>query len=47
MFAMTAIRGIGRRFSNLICKKADIDLSKVRFDVQLLYRHPFVVPNRY
>merc|ERR1711935_1069672 len=28
MFAMTAIRGIGRRFSNLICKKADIDLSK-------------------
>ena len=29
MFAMTAIRGIGRRFSNLICKKADIDLSKV------------------
>ena len=30
MFAMTAIRGIGRRFSNLICKKADIDLSKVK-----------------
>ena len=28
-FAMTAIRGIGRRFSNLICKKADIDISKV------------------
>merc|ERR1712110_371888 len=27
-FAMTAIRGIGRRFSNLICKKADIDISK-------------------
>lgn len=29
MFAMTAIKGIGRRFSNIICKKADIDLSKV------------------
>merc|ERR1712061_901074 len=28
MFAMTAIKGIGRRFSNIICKKADIDLSK-------------------
>nr|CAB3254308.1 40S ribosomal protein S18 [Phallusia mammillata] len=28
MFAMTAIKGVGRRFSNLICKKADVDLSK-------------------
>ena len=27
-YALTAIPGIGRRFSNLICKKADIDLSK-------------------
>jgi len=27
-FAMTAIKGIGRRFSNIICKKADIDTSK-------------------
>ena len=28
MFALTAIKGIGRRFSNVICKKADIDMSK-------------------
>lgn len=28
MFALTSIKGIGRRFSNLICKKADIDLDK-------------------
>eukprot|EP00743_Colponemidia_sp_Colp-15_P000039 GILK01000047.1.p1 GENE.GILK01000047.1~~GILK01000047.1.p1 ORF type:complete len:156 (-),score=25.60 GILK01000047.1:166-633(-) len=28
MFALTAIKGIGRRFSNLICKKAEIDMNK-------------------
>ena len=28
MYAMTSIKGIGRRFSNLICKKADVDMSK-------------------
>ena len=28
VYAMTAIRGIGPRFSTLICKKADIDLNK-------------------
>ena len=28
MYAMTKIKGIGRRFSNLILKKADIDLNK-------------------
>merc|ERR1711892_597173 len=28
MFAMTAIRGIGRRFSNLICKKPDWFLNR-------------------
>lgn len=28
MFAMTAIRGIGRRFSNLACKKAEVDMRK-------------------
>jgi SpoVK/Ycf46/Vps4 family AAA+-type ATPase len=25
MFAMTSIKGIGLRFSNIVCKKADID----------------------
>lgn len=28
MYALTAIRGIGRRFSNLVCKKAEVDLKK-------------------
>ena len=27
-FALTSIPGIGRRFANLICKKADIDIGK-------------------
>ena len=28
MYALTAIRGIGRRFSNIVCKKGEIDLNK-------------------
>lgn len=28
MFAMTAVKGIGRRFSNVVLKNADIDLDK-------------------
>lgn len=28
MYALTAIKGIGRRFSNVVCKKADVDLNK-------------------
>ena len=28
MYAMTAIKGIGRRFSNIVCKKAEVDLRK-------------------
>eukprot|EP01110_Echinostelium_bisporum_P005177 TRINITY_DN22718_c0_g1_i1.p1 TRINITY_DN22718_c0_g1~~TRINITY_DN22718_c0_g1_i1.p1 ORF type:complete len:164 (-),score=53.23 TRINITY_DN22718_c0_g1_i1:46-510(-) len=28
MFALTAIKGCGRRFSNMICKKADVDHNK-------------------
>lgn len=28
MFALTQIRGIGRRFSNVVCKKAEIDMGK-------------------
>nr|GMD87113.1 40S ribosomal protein S18 [Ipomoea batatas] len=28
MFAMTSIKGIGRRFANICCKKADIDMNK-------------------
>merc|ERR1712032_1703020 len=28
MFALTAITGVGRRFSNIICKKAEVDVNK-------------------
>lgn len=28
MFAMTAIKGIGRRYANVVCKKADVDITK-------------------
>lgn len=28
MYALTRIKGVGRRYSNLVCKKADVDLSK-------------------
>jgi len=28
MYALTAVRGIGRRISNITCKKCDIDLNK-------------------
>lgn len=28
MYALTKIKGVGRRYSNLVCKKADIDLNK-------------------
>lgn len=28
MFALTSIKGVGRRFANLVCKKADVDMNK-------------------
>ena len=28
MYAMTSIKGVGRRFSNICLKKADIDMTK-------------------
>jgi len=28
MYALTRIKGVGRRYSNLVCKKADVDLTK-------------------
>ena len=28
MVALTQIKGVGRRYSNLVCKKADVDLNK-------------------
>jgi len=28
MYAMTSVQGVGRRFSNIVCKKADVDMDK-------------------
>ena len=28
MYALTSVKGVGRRFSNLICKKAEVDPNK-------------------
>ncbi|KAI3892631.1 hypothetical protein MKX03_023250 [Papaver bracteatum] len=28
MFTMTSIKGIGRRFANIICEKADVDMNE-------------------
>eukprot|EP01111_Echinosteliopsis_oligospora_P014156 TRINITY_DN526_c0_g1_i2.p2 TRINITY_DN526_c0_g1~~TRINITY_DN526_c0_g1_i2.p2 ORF type:complete len:129 (-),score=30.57 TRINITY_DN526_c0_g1_i2:98-484(-) len=28
MYALTAIKGCGRRFSNIVCKKAEVDINK-------------------
>merc|ERR1712225_185368 len=28
MYALSKIKGVGRRYSNLVCKKADVDLTK-------------------
>jgi len=28
MFAVTSIKGVGRRYANVVLKKADIDLTK-------------------
>ena len=36
MYALTKIKGVGRRYSNLVCKKADVDLNK---------RYAHILPN--
>ncbi|KAL8680872.1 MAG: hypothetical protein Q9186_002991 [Xanthomendoza sp. 1 TL-2023] len=33
MYALTKIKGVGRRYSNLVCKKADVDLNKRAGDI--------------
>ncbi|KAJ7868417.1 hypothetical protein B0H13DRAFT_2236648 [Mycena leptocephala] len=33
MYTLTEIKGVGRRYSNLVCKKADIDLNKCAGDL--------------
>lgn len=42
MYALTKIKGVGRRYSNLVCKKADVDLNK-RYVVDASSPSPFTV----
>ena len=45
MFALTSIKGIGRRFANLVCKKADVDMNKrYRFFLLLLFYNIYFLP---
>jgi hypothetical protein len=37
MYALTKIKGVGRRYSNLVCKKADVDLNKRYANTCFLY----------
>lgn len=39
MFALTQIKGVGRRYSNLVCKKADVDLNK-RYGISRKHQTP-------
>lgn len=41
MFALTSIKGIGRRFANIVCKKADVDMNK-RFVFFVLFLFHFL-----
>mmetsp|Transcript_15964 Transcript_15964/g.18039 ORF Transcript_15964/g.18039 Transcript_15964/m.18039 type:complete len:153 (+) Transcript_15964:191-649(+) len=34
MYALTKIKGVGRRFANMICKKAEIDMKKRAGELQ-------------
>jgi hypothetical protein len=40
MFALTRIKGVGRRYSNVIIKKADVDLNKRYFPNPIDYHWP-------
>ncbi|KAK6938244.1 Ribosomal protein S13 [Dillenia turbinata] len=40
MFALTSIKGIGRRFANIVCKKADVDMNKNNTPLTTLSRMP-------
>ena len=38
MYALTEIKGVGRRYSNIVCKKADVDLNKRWVVLKILRR---------
>lgn len=47
MYALTEIKGVGRRYSNIVCKKADVDLNKRCVDtLDSCQSLPFIVGPR-
>lgn len=40
MYALTRVKGVGRRYSNLVCKKADVDLNKRYATTSLSKKQP-------
>lgn len=48
VYALTKIKGVGRRYSNLVCKKADVDLDKRAGELTCTHRHsPTPATTRY
>lgn len=43
MYALTKIKGVGRRYSNLVCKKADVDLNKRYIFPGLIVQKPVLI----
>jgi small subunit ribosomal protein S18e len=43
MYALTKIKGVGRRYSNLVCKKADVDLNK-RYVCMYIHTYIYTPP---
>ena len=43
MYALTEIKGVGRRYSNIVCKKADVDLNKRCVTSQVSEELPFLL----
>ena len=40
MYALTEIKGVGRRYANVVCKKADVDLKKRLVSPHILIPSP-------
>lgn len=46
MYALTEIKGVGRRYANIVCKKADVDLNKRCVGTLACYQTYSYVPPR-
>lgn len=41
MYALTEIKGVGRRYANIVCKKADVDLKKRYVEIDIVFSLSF------